>query len=95
MEHLSAFFKCFAAQTTKLYYFEILGELFSDEVQEEMVLFFTIDFHATIALGNVSVVPANRHTLYFGKWFEPRDISYWFVVIFWVRIAFRKTVVGD
>ena len=30
-----------------------------------------------------------------GKWFEPRGISYWFVVIFRVRIAFRKTVVGD
>ena len=29
----------------------------------------------------------------YGKWFEPRGISYWFVVIFRVRIAFRKTVV--
>ena len=28
------------------------------------------------------------------KWFEPRCISYWFGVIFRVRIAFRKTVVG-
>ena len=28
-----------------------------------------------------------------GKWFEPRGISYWFFVIFRVRIVFRKTVV--
>ena len=32
---------------------------------------------------------------FIGKWFEPRGISYWFVVIFRVRIAFRKTAVGD
>ena len=30
-----------------------------------------------------------------GKWFEPRGISYWFVVIVRVRVVFRKTVVGD
>ena len=30
-----------------------------------------------------------------GKWFEPRGISYWFVVIVRVKVVFRKTVVGD
>ena len=29
-----------------------------------------------------------------GKWFGPRGISYWFVVIFRVNVAFRKTIVG-
>ena len=31
----------------------------------------------------------------YGKWFEPRGISYLFGVIVQVRIVFRKTVVGD
>ena len=31
----------------------------------------------------------------FGKWFEPRGISYRFSVIVQVRVVFRKTVVGD
>ena len=30
-----------------------------------------------------------------GKWFEPRGISYWFVVIVRVKVVFRKTVVSD
>ena len=30
-----------------------------------------------------------------GKWFEPRGISYFFIVITWVRVVFRKTAVGD
>ena len=29
-----------------------------------------------------------------GKWFGPRGISYWFVVIFRVNVDFRKTIVG-
>ena len=68
-EHLSAFFKRFTAQTTKTVSCSSFRITFSDEEREEMVLFFTIDFHATIALGNVSVAPANsrshRRTLYF------------------------------
>ena len=30
-----------------------------------------------------------------GKWFGPRGISYWFVMIVQVKVVFRKTVVGD
>ena len=30
-----------------------------------------------------------------GKWFEPRGISYLFSMIIWVRVVFRKIVVGD
>ena len=32
---------------------------------------------------------------HFGKWFEPRGISYLFGVIVRVKVIFRKTVVGD
>ena len=32
---------------------------------------------------------------YHGKYFEPRGISYMFGVIVWVKVDFRKTVVGD
>ena len=31
----------------------------------------------------------------YGEWFEPRGISYLFGVIIWVRVVFRRTVVGD
>ena len=34
-------------------------------------------------------------SVFIGKWFEPRGISYWFVVIVRVKVVFRKTVVGD
>ena len=37
----------------------------------------------------------NDYNILIGKWFEPRGISYWFVVIVRVKVVFRKTVVGD
>ena len=36
-----------------------------------------------------------RLFLNIGKWFEPRGISCLSCVIVWVRVVFRKTVVGD
>ena len=49
----------------------------------------------TTSMKDLQGLLANGNVLVIGKWFEPMGISYWFVVIFRVRIAFRKTVVGD
>lgn len=33
--------------------------------------------------------------LQYNKWFEPRIISGLFIVIIWVRVALKRTAVGD
>ena len=38
---------------------------------------------------------AKNNTAVYGKWFEPRGISYLFGMIIQVKVVFRKTVVGD
>ena len=54
----------------------------------------------SLSLGKLKLVAARPDCMcpnifYFGKWFEPRGISYLFGVIIWVKVVFRKTVVGD
>ena len=49
-------------------------------------------------MDNFAILPRNVLIIYrllIGKWFEPRSISYLSCVIVRVRVAFRKTIVGN
>ena len=74
------------------------GGIQSNHCRATAVAARELGLNSCLFLRHRQQVRSRKNTItleYLGKWFEPRGISYWFVVNVRVKVVFRKTVVGD